>query len=72
MIRKTWIGLLFVAVVLSTTAISGTYLWVERAEASGCAQGCYARHAQCRIATKGSSSCDAALRQCLKGCLRRR
>ncbi len=72
MIRNMWIGLLFFVVVLSTTAFSATYLWVEKAEASGCAQGCYARHAQCRIQTKGSPSCDAALRQCLKGCLRRR
>lgn len=71
MTRKTLIGLLFTALVIGGTALSFTYLSVNQAEASACAQACYNRHAQCRIATKGSPRCDAQLRQCLKGCLRR-
>jgi hypothetical protein len=44
------------------------------AEAQGnqCAAQCYAQHNQCRIATKGSPSCDAQLTACLRGCASRR
>ncbi len=39
--------------------------------ANSCAASCRAQHNQCRIATKGSPSCDAKLNQCLKGCLKK-
>jgi hypothetical protein len=44
------------------------------AEAQGnqCAAQCYAQHNQCRMATKGSASCDAQLTACLRGCASRR
>lgn len=44
------------------------------AEAQGnqCAAQCYAQHNQCRMATKGSPSCDAQLTACLRGCASRR
>ena len=38
------------------------------AEANQCAAACYAQHNQCRMATKGSPTCDAALTQCLRAC----
>lgn len=43
----------------------------EPASANACAAACRAQHNQCRIQTKGSASCDAALQRCLQGCLRR-
>ncbi len=39
------------------------------AGANTCASDCRFRHNQCRIDTKGSSRCDAALQACLRGCL---
>jgi hypothetical protein len=42
---------------------------VLAAKADGCAAGCRARHDQCRIATKGSPSCDAQLQACIRGCV---
>lgn len=38
------------------------------AAANSCADQCRAAHNQCRIQTKGSPSCDAALTQCLRSC----
>ena len=44
---------------------------VPSVSANSCASSCRAQHNQCRIATKGSSSCDARLQQCLQSCMRR-
>ncbi len=38
------------------------------AQANACAAACYGQHNQCRMSTKGSPSCDAALTQCLRSC----
>lgn len=40
----------------------------EPASANQCAQQCQAQHNQCRMQTKGSPACDAALTQCLASC----
>lgn len=34
-----------------------------------CAASCRAAHSQCRIATKGSPSCDAQLQACMQRCI---
>ena len=34
-----------------------------------CANACQAEHNQCRVATKGSPSCDAARQRCLQACI---
>jgi len=39
--------------------------------ANSCAAGCRKKHNQCRIRTKGASSCDAQLNACLQECLKR-
>lgn len=52
-----------VAVVAIWSGIAGT------AEANSCQQSCRAAWNQCRIATKGSSSCDAQLQSCMQACL---
>jgi hypothetical protein len=36
---------------------------------ASCASLCRQRHNQCRISTRGATSCDADLQRCLKGCL---
>lgn len=48
--------------------LGGTALAIPPATANSCADGCRAAHNQCRIANKGSPSCDAALTRCLSGC----
>lgn len=57
---------LFAAVALAVAA-AATALPVP-ASANSCADQCRAAHNQCRIQTKGSPSCDAALTQCLRSC----
>ena len=36
-----------------------------------CVSSCRAAHSDCRLRTKGSSSCDAQLQACLQSCLKR-
>lgn len=45
---------------------------VQMAQANSCVSSCRAAHSQCRIATKGSPSCDSQLQSCLQGCLSKR
>ncbi len=39
------------------------------AEDSTCATACQSSHDHCRVATKGSSKCDADRQRCLQACL---
>lgn len=39
------------------------------AQDSSCANACQAEHDRCRVATKGSPSCDAARQRCLQACI---
>lgn len=43
----------------------------DSASANQCASACYSAHNQCRIANRGSPSCDAQLSRCLAGCGRK-
>lgn len=61
-IRPVRRGLLALAAATLAAALGGA------ASANSCASACYDQHNQCRITTKGSPSCDAALTQCLRGC----
>lgn len=38
-------------------------------QANSCQQSCRAAWNQCRIATKGSASCDAQLQSCMQACI---
>jgi F0F1-type ATP synthase membrane subunit c/vacuolar-type H+-ATPase subunit K len=40
------------------------------AQGNACVAACNAAHNQCRIATKGSSSCEAQLQVCLRACIK--
>jgi hypothetical protein len=59
--------------VLSAIAVTFTDASMSCATAQGnaCASACRAAHNECRIATKGSSSCDAQFAACMQGCLKR-
>jgi hypothetical protein len=63
-------GLLTLA---ATAALLGVSQFVvdDTASANQCASACYAAHNQCRVASKGSPSCDAQLSRCLAGCGRK-
>jgi len=56
-------GLAVAAVVLSSLPVSAN---------NSCQQSCRAQWNQCRIATKGASSCDAHLQACMQSCIPRR
>jgi hypothetical protein len=62
---------------LGTVAIAGAVLVgaglvsIDQAAADGCAARCRSAYNQCRIATKGSSSCEAAFTRCMQGCRKR-
>lgn len=71
MTRRTWIGVGLAVFAVGAIAMSMQGITAKKAEASACAQACYAEHAQCRIRKKGSPQCDAQLRQCNKRCNRR-
>lgn len=52
-------------------ALLATVSAVAPAAANSCAAACYSEHNQCRIARKGSPSCDEALTQCLSRCTKK-
>jgi hypothetical protein len=57
-----------VAVVLALAAMLVEQVTSD-ASANSCQQACRAAHNQCRIATKGSPSCDAQLQSCMRACI---
>ena len=40
------------------------------AQGNTCASSCRSAYNDCRISTKGSSSCDAQYQACLRGCVK--
>jgi hypothetical protein len=40
-------------------------------QGNACVSSCNTSHTQCRIATKGSASCDAQLQACLRACIKK-
>lgn len=66
-------NILIVGFVLAAAGLAiTTELYVSGgASANQCANACYNAHNQCRVATKGSPSCDAQLSRCLAGCGRK-
>jgi hypothetical protein len=60
-----------VAVAFATTAGLTASISPAAAQGNACVAVCKSTHNQCRIATKGSASCDAQLQSCLQACLRK-
>ncbi|MFZ4808126.1 MAG: hypothetical protein ACOYLQ_12785 [Hyphomicrobiaceae bacterium] len=60
-------------VLLGSLAVAAVVLSALPASANNsCQQSCRAQWNQCRIATKGASSCDAHLQACMQSCIPRR
>jgi outer membrane murein-binding lipoprotein Lpp len=61
--------------VLAVAAVVAASLLVSGGSgpvlANACADGCRAKHNQCRMSTKNSPSCDAELQRCLQSCMKR-
>ena len=53
----------------SRSALPAISAPVTVAQDTSCASACQARHDQCRVATKGSQSCDVERQRCLQACL---
>jgi len=58
---------------LATLAVAAALLAfgllsIDRAAANACGAACRNAYNQCRIATKGSSSCEAAYTNCVQSC----
>ena len=62
------VGALAAGLAMSLALVGGC----GEAQGNQCAAQCYGQHNQCRLATKGSPSCDAQLTACLRGCASRR
>jgi hypothetical protein len=65
----------FVIVILSLAAgagviVAGATSNTACAQGNACVASCRAAHSQCRIATKGSASCDAQLQACVHACVK--
>ena len=60
-----------VAVVIAAAVALTTNVVPAAAQGNACVASCKGSHNQCRIATKGNSSCDASLQSCLQACLRK-
>jgi hypothetical protein len=68
------IALAFLAVALAfianaTPCAAPVAAGVTLAEGGACTSACRAQYNQCRIATKGSPSCDAQFAACMQRCI---
>lgn len=57
---------------VTTVTLSGLALLCPvsaPAQGGACTASCRAQHNQCRIATKGSPSCDAQFAACMRSCI---
>jgi hypothetical protein len=62
-------GFAAIAVLSALFADAGTSCAL--AQNNACASACRAAHNDCRIATKGSASCDTQFQACLQDCRKR-
>jgi molybdopterin-guanine dinucleotide biosynthesis protein len=59
------------AIIMTATTGLTTVITPVAAQGNACVAACKSSHNQCRIATKGSASCDGQLQSCLQGCLKK-
>jgi hypothetical protein len=69
--RSLW-ALAAVAVVAALLAVSGLVATRPAEAEGGCGESCRSAYNQCRIATKGSSTCEATFTSCMQTCIKRR
>ena len=70
--RKSFLALAAGAVAAALLAVSGRIATGPADAEGGCGESCRAAYNQCRIATKGSSACEAAFTSCMQSCIKRR
>lgn len=70
--RKSLWALAAVAAVAAILAASGLIPTRPAEAEGGCGESCRAAYNQCRIATKGSATCEAAFTSCMQTCIKRR
>jgi hypothetical protein len=68
--RSLW-ALAAGAVVAALLAGSSLMATAPAEAEGGCGESCRSAYNQCRIATKGSSSCEAAFTSCMQHCIKR-
>ncbi len=67
--KMSWV-LAVAAVVVALVAATGLVV-IERAFADGCGSRCKDDYSQCRMATKGSESCEKKFTKCLQRCIKK-
>jgi hypothetical protein len=68
--RSLW-ALAAGAVAATLLAVSGLIATGPADAEGGCGEGCRSAYNQCRIATKGSPTCEAAFTSCMQQCIKR-
>ena len=68
--RKLKLGLLGAAALAVVAAAAGIVL-SNGVSANQCGSSCRNAYNQCRISTKGSTSCEAAFTSCMQSCIRK-
>jgi hypothetical protein len=69
--RKSFLALAAAAVAAAILAVAGLMATGPADAEGGCGESCRAAYNQCRIATKGSSACEAAFTSCMQQCIKR-
>jgi hypothetical protein len=69
--RKSFWALAAGAIAAALLAVSGLVATGPADAEGGCGESCRAAYNQCRIATKGSSACEAAFTSCMQQCIKR-
>lgn len=65
------VKLLALAALGIMTATGASFFTSTSVQADACKSGCIAAYNRCRIATNGSSRCNAQLQACVRRCIRR-
>jgi uncharacterized membrane protein len=70
-VSRGWAAAAVLAAMMASATLLTTAAVPVQAQGNACVSSCKASHNQCRIATKGNSSCDAQLQSCLQSCIRK-
>ena len=67
MLQDIWMKSVVAGIAVFGIFVAGDAA-IDLAQADQCVQQCRNAHNQCRIATKGSPSCDSQLQACMDSC----
>ena len=66
--KMSWV-LAVAAILVAVIAATGLVV-IESAVAASCGKSCKDAYSQCRMATKGSESCEKKFTKCLQRCIK--